>query len=249
MKVIHKKSDSLQPIANTFCPGCLHGVAHSLIAESLDELQLAEKTVAVLPVGCSTLGVFYWDLDATTAAHGRAPAVATGIKRVSPESIVFTYQGDGDLAAIGLSEIMHAANRGENITTFFINNNIYGMTGGQMAPTTLIGQKSTTSPYGRDANEHGLPMNMSEIISTLKAPVFVARFSLDTPKNIIQAKKGIKKALQIQAEGKGYTFIELMANCPTNWGITAVESLEYMQKNTLTEFPIGVYKDEFEEVK
>ena len=243
MKVVHEKSKTLLGVSNTFCPGCLHGVAHNLIAESLDELALAEKTVAVLPVGCSTLGLFYWNLDATSAAHGRAPAVATGIKRVSPESIVFTYQGDGDLAAIGLAEIMHAANRGENFTTFFINNNIYGMTGGQMAPTTLVGQKATTSPYGRNVEEHGYPMKMAEIISTLKAPVYVARFALNTPQNIMKAKKGIKKALEIQAQGKGYAFVELMCNCPTNWGMSAVESLEYMKEQTMEEFPLGVFKN------
>jgi len=249
MQIIHEKSKTLLNVSNTFCPGCLHGVAHNLIAESLDELSLAEKTVAVLPVGCSTLGLFYWNLDSTSAAHGRAPAVATGIKRSSPESIVFTYQGDGDLASIGLSEIMHAANRGENFTTFFINNNTYGMTGGQMAPTTLIGQKTTTSPFGRNFEEHGHPMNMTEIISTLKAPVYVARFALNTPKNIMQAKKGIKRALEIQSKGLGYAFIELMANCPTNWGMSALESLNFMKDQSMVEFPLGIFKDTIKEEK
>lgn len=248
MQKIHKRSDCI--VANgvsSYCPGCLHGVAHNLIGESIDELGLRDKSVAVMPVGCSTLGLFYFDVDTIGSAHGRAPAVATGMKRMSPQSLIFTYQGDGDLASIGMAEIMHAANRGENFTTFFINNSIYGMTGGQMAPTTLLGQKSTTSPKGREKSEHGAPMKMCELISALEAPVYVARFALNTPQNIMKAKKGIKRALEIQASGKGYAFVELLTNCPTNWGMSALDSIQWMNDYTLKEFPLGVYKDTAEE--
>lgn len=242
MEKVYSRSTVLTKRATGYCPGCLHGVATKLIAEVIDELNITDDTVCVLPVGCSTMGVLHFNLDMVSAAHGRAPAVATGIKRCSQEKIVFTYQGDGDLAAIGLSEIMHCANRGENITTIFINNSIYGMTGGQMAPTTLIGQKSTTCVEGRSSSLFGYPMRMCEIISQLDAPVYVARFSLDSAQNIISAKQGLKKAFQLQLDGKGYSFIELLSNCPTNWKMSAEKSITWMRKNTLKVFPLGEYK-------
>lgn len=243
MEKIYAKPASLQPVSNAFCPGCLHGTAFKLIAETIDKLDLREKTVGVLPIGCSTLNMFYSNYDMITSAHGRAPAVATGYKRCRPDKFVFAYQGDGDLAAIGLAEIMHCANRGENITTIFANNGIYGMTGGQMAPTTLIGQKATTCQTGRDSTLAGYPMQMAEIIATLKAPVYVARFALNTPANIIKAKAGIEKAFRNQVEGKGYSFVELLTNCPTNWGVSAEESLKWISEKTIPFFPPGEFRN------
>lgn len=242
MEKVYAKPTSLKDSGNSFCPGCLHGTAYKLIAEVLDKYELREKTVGVLPIGCSTLNMFYSDYDMITSAHGRAPAVATGFKRCQPDKIVFTYQGDGDLAAIGLAEIMHCANRGENITTIFANNGIYGMTGGQMAPTTLIGQKSTTSPDGRTVAQAGYPIRMAEQIAALEAPVYVARFALNTPANILKAKAGIEKAFRIQMEGKGYSFVELLTNCPTNWGVSSEESLEWIAQKTIPYFPLGELK-------
>jgi 2-oxoglutarate/2-oxoacid ferredoxin oxidoreductase subunit beta len=240
---IYGKSCSLQNTSSGYCPGCMHGTVSKLIAETVDKFDIREKTVGVLPIGCSTLGIGYLNFDMIVSAHGRAPAVATGYKRSRPDNIVFTYQGDGDLAAIGLAEIMHCANRGEKITTIFVNNGIYGMTGGQMAPTTLVGQKATTAPGGRDASLVGFPMRMAEIISTLEAPVYVARFALDTPANILKAKKGIEKAFQNQIEGKGYSFIELLSNCPTNWGLSPAESLKWITEKTIPYFPLGELKN------
>lgn len=228
---------------NPYCPGCLHGVAHRIIAEVLDEQQYRENTIAVLPVGCACLGIFYWNVDNVNSSHGRAAAVATGIKRCSPENLVFTYQGDGDLAAIGLSETMHAANRGENITVFHINNSIFGMTSGQMSPTTLVGQKASTCVDGRNPDLAGYPMKMCEILSQLTAPAYIVRHALDTPADIMKAKKSVAKAFRMQMEGKGFSFIELLTNCPTNWGVSPVESLDWMRKNTMVEFPPGVYRD------
>ncbi len=242
MEKVYAKSASLKKTGNSFCPGCLHGTAYKLIAEVLDKYELREKTVGILPIGCSTLNMFYSNYDMITSAHGRAPAVATGLKRCQPDKIVFTYQGDGDLAAIGLAEIMHCANRGENVTTIFANNGIYGMTGGQMAPTTLIGQKSTTSPGGRTVAQAGYPIRMAEQIAALEAPVYVARFALNTPANILKAKAGIEKAFRIQMEGKGYSFVELLTNCPTNWGVSPEESLEWITQKTIPYFPLGELK-------
>lgn len=242
MEKVYERSKSLKKNASGYCPGCLHGVATKITGEVLDEFEIREKTICVLPVGCSTLGLFYWNLDMISAAHGRAPAVATGIKRANPNNIVFAYQGDGDLAAIGIAEIMHAANRGEKITVIFVNNGIYGMTGGQMAPTTLVGQKATTCTIGRNPEHEGYPMNMCEIIAQLKAPVYVARFALNTPQNIIKAKKGLRKAFQLQMDNIGFTFIELLSNCPTNWGMSPEDSLEWMQNNSIKQFPLGEFK-------
>lgn len=240
---IYTKPTSLLPVGCGFCPGCLHAMATKLMAETIDELGVRERTINVLPVGCSTMDCLYWNTDIINSAHGRAPAVATGIKRCSPDNLVLVYQGDGDLAAIGLSEIMMAADRGEHITVFFANNSTYGMTGGQMAPTTLVGQKSTTCIYGRDPDTMGYPLKMCELIKELDAPVYVARFSLSSPANVRKAKAGIKKAMQNQLEGRGFSFVELLTNCPTNWHMTPVKSLEFIDQTTSKYFPLGVFVD------
>ena len=246
----YKRPTSLKPMATPYCPGCLHALATRLVADVIDELGQADNAVNVVSVGCSALNLITWNGDVIGAAHGRAPAVATGVKRCLPERLVFTYQGDGDLAAIGLAEIMSAANRGENFTVVFANNQTYGMTGGQMAPTTLIGQKTTTSRMGRDPETTGYPMKMCELISTLEAPAFVARYALNTPKGCREAKKAIRKAFDIQMAGKGFTFIELLGNCPTNWGLSPLQTLDYMESNTIPYFVPGVYKDKYkDEVK
>ena len=237
----YKRPTCLKTTPSGFCPGCMHSLSTKIIAEVLDELGQQENSCHIVPVGCSTLNLLYWKGDIVGAAHGRAPAVATGFKRTNPDRLVFTYQGDGDLAAIGLAEIMGAANRGENFTVIFANNQTYGMTGGQMAPTTLIGQKTTTTRMGRDAATTGYPMKMCEIISQLEAPSFVARYALNTPKGVNEARKGIKKAFERQLEGKGFTFIELLMNCPTNWGMTPLQSLDYMESTTVPFFKPGVY--------
>ena len=239
----YKRPTSLKNMATPYCPGCLHALATRLVADIIDELDQADNAVNVVSVGCSALNLITWNGDVIGSAHGRAPAVATGIKRCLPERLVFTYQGDGDLAAIGLAEIMSAANRGENFTVIFANNQTYGMTGGQMAPTTLIGQKTTTTYFGRDALTTGYPMKMCELLSVLEAPVFIARYALNTPKGIADAKRGIKKAFEMQLRGEGFTFIELLTNCPTNWGMSPIDTLEYMNTNTIPYFKPGVFKD------
>ena len=239
----YKRPKSLMPMATGYCPGCLHALATRLVADVIDELNQADNAVNVVSVGCSALNLITWNGDVIGSAHGRAPAVATGIKRCLPERRVFTYQGDGDLAAIGLAEIMSAANRGENFTVVFANNQTYGMTGGQMAPTTLIGQKTTTTRFGRDALTTGYPMKMCELISVLEAPVFVARYALNTPKGVMDAKRGIKKAFEMQLRGEGFTFVELLTNCPTNWGMSPLDTLEYMNTNTIPYFKPGIFKD------
>ncbi|MFZ2961485.1 MAG: thiamine pyrophosphate-dependent enzyme [Candidatus Ozemobacteraceae bacterium] len=226
-----------------YCPGCDHGIIHRLVAESIDELELAPRTIGVAPVGCSVFAYDYFDLDFNSAAHGRAPAVATGIKRCRPDSIVFTYQGDGDLAAIGTAEIVHAANRGEKITVIFVNNAIYGMTGGQMAPTSLVGMKTATSPYGRDAATMGHPIKVSEMLATLESPVYITRVAVNTPANLMKAKRAIKNAFQIQKDGKGFSFVEVVSICPTNWGKTPADSHKWLAENMLPVFPLGTFKD------
>ncbi|MBQ6021031.1 MAG: 2-oxoglutarate oxidoreductase [Clostridia bacterium] len=243
MMAEYKRPSSLADAPSGYCPGCLHSLATKLVAEALDELGQAENSLNVISVGCSALNILYWGNDFLSVAHGRAPAAATGIKRTNPERLVFAYQGDGDLCAIGLAEIMSAANRGENFTVIFANNQTYGMTGGQMAPTTLIGQKTTTTVYGRDPQTTGYPMKMCELISTLEAPAFVARYALNSPKGVNDARKGIKKAFQLQMAGKGFTFVELLTNCPTNWHMSPLQTLEYMNTNTIPYFKPGVYKD------
>lgn len=244
MNKVYSRPSSMKPIPTGFCPGCLHGVSTKIICEAIDELGLADRVTCVLPVGCSTMNLRHFDFDLIVSPHGRAPAVATGAKRVAQDRVVFTYQGDGDLASIGLSEIMYAANRGENILVVFSNNCIYGMTGGQMAPTTLVGQKTTTTPAGRNPLTEGYPMKMCEIINQLDAPKYIVRHSLDTPANILKAKKSIKDSLEYQVSGEGgFCFIELLSNCPTNWGMTPLESIEWIKTNSKKIFPTGVFRD------
>ncbi|MCM8900218.1 2-oxoglutarate oxidoreductase [Caldicoprobacter algeriensis] len=226
-----------------YCPGCTHGIVHRLVAEAIDELGIREKTIGVAPVGCAVFAYEYFNCDMQEAAHGRAPAVATGIKRVLPDRVVFTYQGDGDLAAIGTAEIVHAATRGENITVIFINNAIYGMTGGQMAPTTLIGQVTATTPYGRDPGKAGYPIRMSEMLATLEGSAYIERVSVHDIKHINQAKRAIKKAFETQLAGKGFSMVEVLSTCPTNWGMTPVEALKWLEQNMIPCYPLGVKKE------
>jgi 2-oxoglutarate/2-oxoacid ferredoxin oxidoreductase subunit beta len=240
--LVYRRPEAFTDVSTHYCPGCTHGVAHRLIAEVLDEMSLADKTIGVAPVGCSVFAYNYFDTDFVEAAHGRAPAMATGIKRVLPDRVVFTYQGDGDLASIGMAEIMHAAGRGENITVVFINNAIYGMTGGQMAPTSLPGQKTTSSPNGRDVELQGYPLRMSEMIATMDGVGYVVRRSLHDPKNIRMAKKAIRTAFETQVRGLGFSMVELLSTCPTNWGITPLESLKWVEEHMLPVFPLGDYK-------
>ncbi|HHZ13849.1 MAG: thiamine pyrophosphate-dependent enzyme [Caldicoprobacterales bacterium] len=226
-----------------YCPGCTHGIIHCLVAEVIDELGIREKTIGVAPVGCAVFAYEYFNCDMHEAAHGRAPAVATGIKRVHPDNVVFTYQGDGDLASIGIAEIVHAANRGEKITTIFVNNAIYGMTGGQMAPTSLLGQVTTTSPYGRNPDTEGHPIRVSEMLATVEGAAFIERVSVHDIKNINRAKRAIKKAFQVQLEGKGFAMVEVLSTCPTNWGMTPVESLKWIEENMIPYYPLGIKKE------
>lgn len=226
-----------------YCPGCTHGIIHRLVAESIDELGIKDKAIGVAPVGCAVFAYNYFDVDMMEASHGRAPAVATGAKRVRPENIVFTYQGDGDLASIGTAEIVHAAARGENITVIFVNNAIYGMTGGQMAPTTLVGQVTTTSPYGRNEDTQGNPVNMSEMLSELDGPYYIERVSVHDVPNIMKAKKAIKKAFQNQMDGKGFSMVEVLSTCPTNWGMNPQEAIQWLKDHMLEQYPLGVKKE------
>ncbi|SDC02288.1 MULTISPECIES: thiamine pyrophosphate-dependent enzyme [unclassified Candidatus Frackibacter] len=230
-----------------YCPGCTHGIVHRLVAEVIDELGVQEEAIGVAPVGCAVLAYEYFDVDMHEAAHGRAPAVATGVKRVHPDKVVFTYQGDGDFASIGTAESVHAASRGEEITAIFINNAIYGMTGGQMAPTTLEGQKTTTSPYGRDVDHAGHPIKMSEMLATLEGAAYVARVSVDSPKNIKKAKKAIKKAFEVQLAGEGFALVEVLSTCPTNWGLSPLEAIDWLQENMLPYYPLGEIKSKEED--
>lgn len=242
MAVVFEKTKGLTDKQFHYCPGCTHGIIHRITAEVLEELGVLGDTIGVAPVGCSVLAYEYFNVDMQEAGHGRAPAVATGIKRVHPEKVVFTYQGDGDLASIGTAEIIHAAHRGEKITTIFVNNAIYGMTGGQMAPTTLIGQKATTAPYGRTSEHSGFPLRVSEMLATITSAVFVERVSVDTPGNVRKAKAAIKKAFQIQIEGKGFGIVEVLSTCPTNWGMTPVDSLKWLQDNMMPYYPMGNFR-------
>ena len=233
----------IQPKPNTFCPGCLHSMTMKLVAQSLEELGVADKSVLVLAVGCCTMGLNVFDLDIVSAAHGRAPAVATGIKRTQPETFVFTYQGDGDLAAIGLSEILCAANRGEKFSVVFVNNSTYGMTGGQLAPTTLVGQKSTPTPMGRNPELDGYPIDMCKLLSQLQAPSYIARCALNNPANVRKTKDAIKKAFRYQIEGKAFSFVEILSNCVTNWNMSPLDSLKHIETTTSKVFPLGVFRD------
>jgi 2-oxoglutarate ferredoxin oxidoreductase subunit beta len=241
-QLVYQRPESLADVATHYCPGCTHGVAHRLIAEVLDEIGVRERTVGVAPVGCSVFAYNYFDCDFVEAAHGRAPAMATGIKRVLPDRIVFTYQGDGDLASIGMAEIMHAAARGENITVIFINNAIYGMTGGQMAPTTLPGQKTTSSPLGRDVEQMGFPIRMAEILSKMDGSGYIVRRSLHDPKNIRLAKKAIRLAFEAQMRGLGFSMVELLSTCPTNWGLQPIEALHWLEEHMVPAYPLEDFK-------
>ncbi len=243
MKLVAGYPESLTDKTFHYCPGCTHGIIHRLVAEVIDELDVREETIGVAPVGCSVLAYEYFNVDMHEASHGRAPAVATGIKRVHPDKVVFSYQGDGDLASIGTAEIVHAANRGELITTVFVNNAIYGMTGGQMAPTTLIEQKTTTSPYGRNSKIAGHPIKMSEMLSVLDGSAYIARVSVHDPVHITQAKKTIKKAFEMQLNGKGFAMVEVLSTCPTNWGMTPVEAVNWLEENMIPLYPLGVFKE------
>lgn len=243
MEKIYKRPESLTPTQHLYCPGCGHGIIHRLIAEVIDELGVREKTIAVAPVGCAVFAYDYFNFDVTEAPHGRPPAVATGIKRVLPDRVVFTYQGDGDLAAIGTAETVHAANRGENITVIFVNNAIYGMTGGQMAPTTLIGQKSTTTPFGRDALRDGPPIKVCELLASTGGTVYLERVAINSVKNILKAKKAIRKAFQNQIENKGFSLVEVLSQCPVNWSMTPEESVKWIDDVFVKTFPLGVFKD------
>ncbi|WP_238626016.1 thiamine pyrophosphate-dependent enzyme [Aggregatilinea lenta] len=241
-KVVYKRPDSLNDCATHYCPGCTHGVAHRLVAEVLDELGVRGRTIGVSPVGCAVFAYQYFNVDGAEAAHGRAPAMATGIKRTLPDHVVFTYQGDGDLASIGLAEIVHAATRGENITTIFINNAVYGMTGGQMAPTSLPGQRTTSSPLGRDVELTGFPIHMAEMLSASPGAAYVVRRSLHNVKEINRAKKAIKIAFQAQLAGLGFSMVELLSTCPTNWGLTPVEALAWVEQKMVPVYPLGDFK-------
>ena len=244
MEKVYKRTFGIRDdMVSGFCPGCMHGTIFKLIGEVIEELGIRERVANVQGVGCCGLAMEYVTYDVTTSPHGRACAVATGVKRANPETIVFTYQGDGDLASIGLAESMSAANRGENITVIFVNNGIYGMTGGQLAPTTLLGMKATTAPRGRDAKEHGCPMHMCEILNTLTAPVYLERTSCNNPKNVRRTKAAIKKAFQNQIDGKGFSLVEVVTSCPTNWGMDPLGALDFLEGKMLKEYPLGVIRD------
>jgi 2-oxoglutarate ferredoxin oxidoreductase subunit beta len=242
-KLVYKRPESLADVPNHYCPGCGHGIIHKLLAQCIDELKIRESVILVAPVGCSVLAYNYIRADGCEAAHGRAPAVATGIKRVFPDRIVISYQGDGDLLAIGTAETIHTANRGEKITVVFVNNAIYGMTGGQMAPTSLQAQKTKTSPYGRNPAEAGFPIRACELLNTLEAPVFIERCSVSSVKNILRAKKALMKGLRNQVEGKGYSFIEILSMCPTGWGLEPREAASWVDSDMAPYYPLGNYRD------
>ena len=243
MSVVFDKPKALADIPFHYCPGCTHGIIHRLVAEAIDELGIEGRTIGVAPVGCAVMAYDYFNCDMIEAAHGRAPAVATGIKRARPDSIVFTYQGDGDLASIGMAETVHAAARNENITIIFVNNAIYGMTGGQMAPTSLPGQVTQTSPYGRDVKLTGLPVKVAELLSALDAPTYIERVAVNNVKNVKNAKRAILKAFRNQVEGRGFSLIEVVSSCPTNWGMTPEKALEWIDEKMIPYYPLGVYRD------
>lgn len=241
--IVFDKPKALTDAPLHYCPGCTHGIIHRLVAEAIDELGIEGKTIGVAPVGCAVMAYDYFACDMVEAAHGRAPAVATGIKRADPSKIVFTYQGDGDLASIGTAETVHSATRNENITVIFVNNAIYGMTGGQMAPTSLPGQITQTSPYGRDTNHCGFPVRVCEMLSELEGPEYLERVAVNNVKNIKKAKAAIKKAFENQINGKGFSLVEVVSTCPTNWGLTPKDALKWLEDNMLPYYPLGVYKD------
>lgn len=238
----YQKPEALSDQHTHYCPGCTHGVIHRLIAEVIDELGFRKRCVGIAPVGCAVLAYNYFTFDFQEAAHGRAPAMATGIKRVRPDLIVFTYQGDGDLASIGMGEIIHAANRGEKFTSIFVNNAVYGMTGGQMAPTTMPGQRTTTSPFGRNVEDVGMPIKMAELLAALQTPAYITRQAVIKPKYIVKAKKAIKRAFTYQLENRCFSFVELVSTCPTNWGMTPEESVKWAEDTLLSYYQLGEYK-------
>ena len=247
--VVFEKPKALTENTLHYCPGCTHGIIHRLVAEALDELGVTGRTIGVASVGCSVFTYNYFNCDMVQAAHGRAPAVATGVKRSDKNNIVFTYQGDGDLAAIGTAETVHSAARGENITVIFVNNAIYGMTGGQMAPTTLPGQKTQTSPYGRDVEAVGYPIKVCEMLSQVDGATYLERVAVNNVANVKKAKAAIKKAFQNQIEGKGFSLVEVLSTCPTNWGLAPEKAISWLEENMLPYYPLGVYKDKYAEEK
>ena len=249
MKTVFKYTEGMTSVPTHYCPGCTHGIAHRIIMECLEEKGLLGNTIGVAPIGCSIMAHSYMNIDMLETAHGRAPAVASGIRRVHPDKTIFTYQGDGDLASIGVAEIVHAAMRGEKFSTFFINNAIYGMTGGQMAPTTLIGQRATTAVDGRTKEQAGMPIRMCELLSTLDGAVYVERVALNTPANVRKAKKAVMRALEVQEKGLGFSFVEFLSSCPTNWGYTPPEALKWLTENMIPYYPLKVFRSPEEEAE
>ena len=243
MAIVFQKPKSLADVPLHYCPGCTHGIVHRLVAQAIDDLGIEGRTIGIAPVGCAVMAYDYFNCDMIEASHGRAPAVATGVKRSMPENIVFTYQGDGDLASIGMCETIGAAARGEHITIIFINNAIYGMTGGQMAPTSLPGQITQTSPYGRDVNTQGYPVKICELLSTLDAPYYIERVAVNSVKNVNAAGKAIKKAFRNQVDGKGFSLVEVISACPTNWGMTPQKALKWIETDMIPYYPLGTYRD------
>ncbi len=243
LKAVYKHPESLKRVKMHYCPGCGHGIIHKVLAQCIDELCIREETVIVAPVGCSVLIYNYYNCDGAESAHGRAQAVSTGLKRALPDRTVICYQGDGDLAAIGTAESIHAANRGENFTVIFVNNAVYGMTGGQMAPTTLVGQRTKTSPYGRDEHNSGKPLRWCELISEMEGPAYIERVSVHDVKHVMRTKKAIKKGIEYQRRGLGYSFIEVLSMCPTNWGMTTPQAAEWLKENMIPYFPLTVFRD------
>ncbi len=249
MAVVFSKPKALTDAPLHYCPGCTHGIIHRLVAEAIDDLGILGRTVGVAPVGCAVMAYDYFSCDMVEAAHGRAPAVATGLKRAMPDRIIFTYQGDGDLASIGMAETVHAATRNENITVIFVNNAIYGMTGGQMAPTSLPGQVTQTSPYGRDVKTVGYPIKVCELLSALDAPYYIERVAVNNVKHVMAAKKAIKRAFENQVEGRGFSLIEVVSSCPTNWGMTPQKALDWVESDMIPYYPLGVYRDKSKEAE
>ncbi|MBN1135093.1 MAG: 2-oxoglutarate oxidoreductase [Anaerolineae bacterium] len=242
VELVFSRPKSLADVVTTYCPGCIHGITHRLIAEVMDELEIRERTIGIAPVGCSVLAYYFFECDFAEAAHGRAPAMATGMKRTNPDKIIFTYQGDGDLASIGTNELIHAAARGENITIIFINNAVYGMTGGQMAPTTLPGMVTTSSPYGRDVKTQGYPVRVAELVSQLDGAAYIVRRTAYNPAEVRKLRRAIKTAFQVQMAGLGFSLVEVVSNCPTNWGMTPKESLKFVEERMVAYYPLGDYK-------
>jgi 2-oxoglutarate ferredoxin oxidoreductase subunit beta len=242
VELVFSRPRSLADVVTSYCPGCIHGITHRLVADVMDELGIRERTIGIAPVGCSVLAYYFFECDFAEAPHGRAPAMATGMKRTNPDKVIFTYQGDGDLASIGTNELIHAAARGENITIFFINNAVYGMTGGQMAPTTLPGMVTTSSPYGRDVKTQGYPVRVAELVSQLDGAAYIVRRTAYNPAEVRKLRKAIKTALQVQMAGLGFSLVEVVSNCPTNWGMAPKESLKFVEERMIAYYPLGDYK-------